>query len=301
MGNTLWPNGTTTQPHVSSAFGPRKAPVGGASTVHRGVDCTGYSLVRSIAPGRVVAVGTPSGWAGGGTQVWVQHDGFFSKSMHMKAGSAIVRVGDDIPEGRILGVMGMTGTASGVHHHLEVTLGKVHYSNTGQIDPVPFIQNRISPAGGGGSEIVMDKETFIAWMWEFFKYRSRDGGGADWKGGPTVFERLTGLVGSVATLTGLVNPDEPEGGKGWIPFRNALSRWLIFHSRIDGPEGKGATIHERLNQIEAAVREAPGNTVTVKIDASMLATALSDPKVTAAFAGPIAKAVNDDAARRMVQ
>lgn len=119
--------------------------------MHRGTDFTGYSQVRSIAPGRVVVVGAPGGWGGGGTQVWVQHDGFFTRSMHLRAGSTQVRVGQWVDAGQVLGAMGMTGTASGVHHHLEVTPGNVHYSNTGQVDPVAFITNRLSvPAGNGG-------------------------------------------------------------------------------------------------------------------------------------------------------
>lgn len=146
---TLWPNGSTTQPRVSSAFGPRRSPTPGGSTIHRGVDLVGYSEIRSIAAGRVAVVGIPRGWSGGGIQVWIQHDGYFTRSMHMRSTS--VRVGDWVDAGRSVGLMGMTGTASGVHHHLEVTPGNVHYSNTGQIDPVPFISNRIAGASGGGS------------------------------------------------------------------------------------------------------------------------------------------------------
>lgn len=294
----MWPNGSTSKPYASSAFGPRKAPVPGASTYHRGTDFSRtFTLVRAVADGIVGVVGTPSGWSGGGTQVWVQHDGFFSRSLHLSSTS--VRAGARVSAGDVLGVMGKTGTASDVHLHFEISPGKIHFSNSGQVDPVPFLSTLIAaPAsGGGGTEIVMDKETFIAWMWEFFKFRSRDGAPeATWEKGPTIYERLNGL----GALAGLVNIDEPNGGKGWLPFRNAMSRWLTFHSRIDGPDGKGATIHERLNQIETAVREAPGGTVTVKLDAAMLASALADPKVVAAFVGPIAKAVNDDAAKRMV-
>jgi len=85
-----------------------------------------------------------------------------------------------------------------------------------------------------------------------------------------------------------------------------MSRWLTYHSRIDGPEGKGATLHERLNQLDGkldqivkAVAAAPGDTVKITIDAATLAKALADPKVVAAFAAPIAKAVNDDHYNRM--
>jgi hypothetical protein len=93
--------------------------------------------VRAIAPGTVTQVGTPKGWAGGGVQVWVQHDGFLTRSLHLVAGSPTVRVGQRVQEGDALGRMGMTGTATGVHHHLEVVV------NGTQIDPVPFIEARL--------------------------------------------------------------------------------------------------------------------------------------------------------------
>lgn len=165
------------------------------------------------------------------------------------------------------------------------------------IDWDPY--NVPTAAGGGGGEIMIDKETFIAWVQEWAKYRSRDGGGADYKGGPTIFERINSALDSLGKLIKSTNPDEFSGGTGWPWFRNAMSRWLTFHSRADGHDGKGPTLHEHLDQLEKAIRESKGDMVTVKLDAAMLAAALADPKVVAAFAGPIAKAVNDDHYNRM--
>jgi len=142
---TRWPNGSENRPTISSAFGPRKATVAGASTTHRGCDFVGFSQVRAVASGTVKVVGTPSGWSGGGRQVWIQHDGYFTKSLHLA--STAVKNGQWVNEGDIIGTMGMTGTAGGVHLHLELTLGSIHYSNSGQIDPVPFLAARISTGG----------------------------------------------------------------------------------------------------------------------------------------------------------
>ncbi|MEV4735570.1 MULTISPECIES: M23 family metallopeptidase [unclassified Microbacterium] len=141
----LSPNGTKTLPAISSPYGPRTAPVAGASTFHRGVDFVGYSRIHAIAPGRVVVVGTPAGWAGGGVQVWIQHDGFLSRSMHMVTGSPTVRVGQNVDEGHDLGAMGKTGNVSGVHHHLEIVVNGI------QIDPVPFLTNHLAAVSGGAS------------------------------------------------------------------------------------------------------------------------------------------------------
>lgn len=114
----LWPNGSRTQPPISSGFGPRRAPRSGATTQHRGTDFVGFSAVRAVAPGTVIVAGTPGGWTGGGRQVWIQHDGFFSRSMHLS--SISVREGQRVGEGDAIGVMGATGTATGVHLHLGV-------------------------------------------------------------------------------------------------------------------------------------------------------------------------------------
>lgn len=146
----LWPNGTKTKPYVTSAFGPRNIPVANASRNHKGTDMVGFRTVRAVADGVVKVAGTPGGWTGGGNQVWVQHDGFFSKSLHLASRS--VRVGDRVSAGDDLGEMGETGTASDVHLHLEITPGSLHYWNTGQVDPVKFISSRTASAAGGANE-----------------------------------------------------------------------------------------------------------------------------------------------------
>ncbi|MFT4156629.1 MAG: M23 family metallopeptidase, partial [Microbacterium sp.] len=85
-----------------------------------------------------VKAGTPLGWWRGGIQVWVQHEGFLSRYLHLKTGSLAVFVGQEVTEGQLLGVMGMTGTATGVHLHFEIAVGDI------QTDPVPFLTRLIS-------------------------------------------------------------------------------------------------------------------------------------------------------------
>jgi hypothetical protein len=147
MGKVLWPNGGTRRPNISAEghFGWRNASTPGASKYHRGVDMWGLGIVRSIADGLVVHVGWGHlvGW-GGGYQVWIQHDGFFTRSLHLRDGSATVRKGDRVAAGDPIGVEGHTGTYED-HLHLEVTPGQWHTGNYGQVDPVPFIQARLSP------------------------------------------------------------------------------------------------------------------------------------------------------------
>ncbi len=147
-GVILWPNGTTTRPSITSPFGPRIPPIKGASDFHRGTDFVGYSAVRSVADGTVQVVGTPSGWEPGGVQVWIQHDGFQSRSLHLEPGTTAVTPGQHVSAGDVLGTMGHSGNVSGVHHHLEIVVSGV------QIDPVPYLTARIS----GSSPVATDHD-----------------------------------------------------------------------------------------------------------------------------------------------
>lgn len=135
---TRWPDGGTKTPRVSSPFGPRKSPTPGASTNHRGTDFIGFSEVRAVADGTVTVAGTPAGWYGGGLQVWVKHPGYTSRSMHLR--SIAVEPGEPVKRGDVLGIMGMTGTATGVHLHFEILPDGASV----QVDPVEFLTPRIA-------------------------------------------------------------------------------------------------------------------------------------------------------------
>lgn len=216
----LWPNGTTTRPEITSPFGWRIHPVTGLRTLHAGTDFIGYQFVRSIASGRVVAVGTPRGWEGGGVQTWVQHDGFLSRSMHLKDQALPVRVGDVIPEGRILGVMGKTGRVTGVHHHLEVVVNGV------QVDPVPFITARIGSAAAAGSSTTIGgflmAVTDVEKRFEQLELAVHNIAAYLYSGGPAVNDG----IGDPGTVFGRVMNLERQvlGANGMFPDTNAIAR-----------------------------------------------------------------------------
>ncbi|WP_341974669.1 M23 family metallopeptidase [Microbacterium sp. LWO13-1.2] len=132
---TVWPNGTTTRPTISDDYGTPR-PDG---RVHRGTDFVGFSQVRAVSAGTVKVTGTPSGWGAGGIQVWIEHDdGYLTRSLHLASYS----IGNEqrVAAGQQIGVMGNTPPeyGYGVHLHLEVVVNGV------QIDPVPFLTNRVS-------------------------------------------------------------------------------------------------------------------------------------------------------------
>lgn len=144
----LWPNGSTIRPTITrrGGFGDRIHPITRKRKPHRGVDMVGFGMVRAVADGTVVTVGIPAGWLGGGIQVWIQHDGYFTRSLHL--GSAIPKLGQKVKAGDPIGLMGSTGAVTGKHLHLELTPGRWHNRNAGQVDPVAFLAGRVGTPGG---------------------------------------------------------------------------------------------------------------------------------------------------------
>lgn len=166
---TLWPNGLRTMPTVSSAYGPRPVDVSGASSIHRGTDFIGFSYAHAVDAGEVTVVGTLVGWAGG-IMVWVEHDGYLTRNLHLASTS--VRTGQKVSAGEVLGVVGATGTASGVHLHLEVAV-----SGT-TVDPVPFLRSRVSLTPPmmkmRNCVMIFDSEYRIYWPNGYFSSYDKD-------------------------------------------------------------------------------------------------------------------------------
>jgi len=135
-----WPNGSQTQPRISSNFGPR---VGGAYSVHYGVDFIGFTDIIAVAGGKV----TTAGWlnpAAGNTVAVDIAPGVTVVYMHLA--SVSVKRGDVIAEGDKLGIMGASGNATGVCLHFEVRV------NAKSVDPLAWARARFAtPASSGSS------------------------------------------------------------------------------------------------------------------------------------------------------
>lgn len=111
----VWPNGSTTIPQVTSNFGPRPAPIAGASTMHKGIDLVGWRIVKAPWAGRVVLARYNGG---AGNEVRIQSsNGDTAKLFHNAA--FYVTEGQTVAEGQDVALMGTTGTSTGVHCHFE--------------------------------------------------------------------------------------------------------------------------------------------------------------------------------------
>lgn len=117
-GNFIWPVPGITR--ISSKFGPRKAPVAGASTYHKGIDIPaskGTAVVASDS-GKVVVAKT--GYNGGrGNYIVIDH-GNGMGSLYQHLNKYVVRVGQSVKQGDKVAEVGNTGIGTGPHLHFEV-------------------------------------------------------------------------------------------------------------------------------------------------------------------------------------
>lgn len=116
---------------VTSRFGKRNAPTAGASTYHKGVDLAGPKGTPIYATrSGTVTTATYSGSAG--YYVSINHgDGFSSVYMHMT--SYVVKSGQSVSQGQLIGYMGSTGISTGSHLHFGIT-----YNGT-YVNPADYI------------------------------------------------------------------------------------------------------------------------------------------------------------------
>ncbi len=125
---------------ISSGFGERAAPCRGCSSMHMGVDFTpgGGTPIYAIASGTVVIHSDDSG--GYGNHVYIDHGNLVgtgdiqSLYAHMQHGSSPLVAGQTVEVGDFIGLVGMTGAATGNHLHFEILV------NTAQVDPFAWLQ-----------------------------------------------------------------------------------------------------------------------------------------------------------------
>ncbi len=117
---------------ISSTFGVRKDPLLGTPALHSGMDFRAPmgSPARVTAPGTVVK----AGWNGGyGRMVEVEHaGGFTTRYGHLS--KILVKEGQTLAAGDIVGKVGSSGRSTGPHLHYEVR------RKGDAIDPVRFLK-----------------------------------------------------------------------------------------------------------------------------------------------------------------
>ena len=105
---------------ITSNFGPRDAPMEGASTNHQGVDIDGNEgdFVVASEGGTVTYAGTKGSY---GNLVIIDHGGGY-ETYYAHLSSFEVNNGDEVMQNRVIGKVGKTGRATGPHLHFELRL-----------------------------------------------------------------------------------------------------------------------------------------------------------------------------------
>lgn len=103
---------------ITSPFGYRKDPIRGDSEFHTGIDISNKegTPVRASGDGIVVEAGWCSGY---GNLVRINHKNGY-ESLYGHNSKIIVRAGQYVKRGQIIGYMGSTGRTTGSHCHFEV-------------------------------------------------------------------------------------------------------------------------------------------------------------------------------------
>jgi murein DD-endopeptidase MepM/ murein hydrolase activator NlpD len=128
----IWP----LKGEFSSGYGYRRHPIGGGYRFHRGIDiAAGYgSAIRAAADGIVGKVyNTPA--AGLGRHVILKHaNGFETVYAHLLR--PLVRAGQAVKQGEVIGKEGSSGYSTGPHLHFEI------HKNRLAVDPMMYLSRR---------------------------------------------------------------------------------------------------------------------------------------------------------------
>ena len=124
-----WP---ATCSSVSSPFGYRWG------TLHDAIDIAGCGYGSNIFAAKDGVVVQSSYKYDNGEYVTIDHgNGYYSLYAHMVSGSRRVRAGDYVVKGQVIGSMGMTGAATGVHVHFAIWRGYPYRGGT-PLNPLAF-------------------------------------------------------------------------------------------------------------------------------------------------------------------
>jgi murein DD-endopeptidase MepM/ murein hydrolase activator NlpD len=129
------PQGWPTPGYISSGFGRRIHPITGIRHFHHGVDIVAPkgTSVKSPANGMVIYTGRTKL---NGYTIIIEHGyGYSTLYAHLK--NYIVKDGQQVKRGDIIGYVGSTGLSTGDHLHYEV------WKNKKRINPLPYIQGEI--------------------------------------------------------------------------------------------------------------------------------------------------------------
>lgn len=129
-----------TEAKVFSGFGPRKHPIYKDLRMHTGIDFAGPTgtPIYATGNGSIIEAGNAEGYGGYGVCCVIDH-GFGYKTLYGHMSKTVVRRGQEVKRGDLIGYIGSTGDATGAHLHYEV------WVNDKKVDPVNYFFGDVSP------------------------------------------------------------------------------------------------------------------------------------------------------------
>ena len=118
---------------VTSQFGYRIHPISGRRKLHGGTDVGAPcgTPIYAAGPGVVVQAGPAASY---GTLIVIDHgSGVLTRYAHMWNDGVLASVGNTVPGGKVIGLVGSNGDSTGCHLHFEVV------RSGEQVDPQPFL------------------------------------------------------------------------------------------------------------------------------------------------------------------
>jgi murein DD-endopeptidase MepM/ murein hydrolase activator NlpD len=129
---SIWP----TQGWLSRGYGRQFDPFTGEEEMHQGLDIANRTGTQIYAPasGRVTASGAVA--TGLGIAIVIDH-GYGLQTRYGHLSKTLVKSGQRVKRGELIGLMGSTGHSTGPHLHYEV------FKDSRAVDPKQFILNKM--------------------------------------------------------------------------------------------------------------------------------------------------------------
>jgi murein DD-endopeptidase MepM/ murein hydrolase activator NlpD len=124
--------------HVASGFGWRIHPIYKTEMLHTGMDFTAPVGTPIHATGNGVVGRVEMNGRGYGNNVIIRH-GYGYETLYGHMSRIVVRNGQKINRGDVIGYVGNTGTSTGPHLHYEV------HKNGSPVNPIRFYFNDLNP------------------------------------------------------------------------------------------------------------------------------------------------------------
>lgn len=128
-------NGTK---RIVSGYGYRVHPIYKTLRMHTGIDIASSRGTPVYASGDGVVVNPPGRGRGYGIRVIIDH-GYGYKSMYAHLTKKVVKYGEKVKRGQIIGYVGSTGLSVAPHLHYEVI------KNNKKVNPVNYFYNDLTP------------------------------------------------------------------------------------------------------------------------------------------------------------